>query len=1461
MAKFKKKIFLSLLTGSLLLTTTVTLASCVRYASKEAIKDSVRPYKNTEQSLKNLVFDNFSMEDFLNKLLSSEQAVDSFVTRKVNDVIYKFFENFPVDFLRINNDKFYDTTTPSSSSTFESASSNSLRVSGYIKNKESEFDKKVKSEEESYKNQIKSQDWRIQMIKRTIDLNGGNRNAYKRIEIEKDLRSQFTNTIFSDSLFKLGLLEEPKGATNSGDLEKYYYNTKKLSRTIDNLNQSEYSDFQLAKIISEGLFDFGFFGDDIFAQRQGTDNDKSIFDSLTNDTDRKSYLNRFNSEVATSAFQKFVFNEWFKNEKPLVIKNVLFKSDLQATDASGEEAKQKAKEIYGSSLTGGEITGERSHVFPIFLDKNPLLASSYSGDQAYKLFLKQQREAKKDSLTRVNPIYHGETSNVGYVSTYSGLINSGFDINYVAGALESYNRSNNLTNSAGDSISGNDNSLLGNFISQSESATSSNLVAKKMYESIRAAYDTGDQKKISDAVSKYKQTVNLEDGWVLVRNSFGVHAVKVENKVSVTNDEGTETVNLDQKQTFLMNYIRGELDRTGSTISDTKLSWNGFSNQGTTKLSGILKKYLEDNFNSMMIKYLISETGNQNSKYSKLFQLSTSARSELDTNDNKLIVYQDSSWLSNITWYNEEFDFNGTKRKLLYIFANYLDLLEARTTIASIDFAFRFKMDSYWKTFEDNMFTAGDSLYKNGIMAKNSFTKNVVDGRYEITANYFNSIGVKSASAANIVRDNFWDAWNNLIKVSISNGVTTRYGVYDFGDGDNGTKYSDTVFAVVPETSKITTSDELNLVIHDLKQNSDFYKNAVRKIFEEYIISSQRSSLAIPYQDLISRPDSNVSLDDINKIIQQNLLNSYLNNSVLGQNNKTFELSSLGLPLSAGGNTLSSDLKDYISSNVSGVYDLLNNYVVKSNTQFSEELDYINKSKYTISWLLSPSYKEVGGKIVPNTYEIVDKNDPNKKTVIYLTNLQKRLLDDVYSTSSLVWFQQNLVGTDGKLLNKDNNSIINSSNIFGASGAYNNWTDSLGNASSLLPEFQQKVDSVNGLFSYSSTVPGLQNYIGLVNDSSLPSIVRSQSVNEYLKFLISNNLDLVGLTRKNDEYGLMKEFSLSSNKNKPSSNADISSAVSKNLSSMSDFLENASLDQIQATSRLLSTRLESGLEYSILDEKNQPQTDDLQVKKDFFLNIAANRLISPSEYEAATGEKTVTGNAIRSLLTGTNNLFQRVTTSKDKGKAKELLKVILNMLLRNPTAVDTTLSNDNVKDVTYRDHVSLNYLGKKYEISFFSWGKYVSDYSENLNRATLNPNLQNPNWFKDESTRQVYLLSLKQITVEQILALPSIKEIVEKTGDKWNDLKGNTAENNLKVIIDSFDSSVVKFDGLNQADFIKMLVSIATNSDNQSRALQDIVTRSKDSNAKIISLSDSKVYDRSIQEALGNDYLHDFKSY
>lgn len=548
--KFKKIITLSLGISSMI-AVGMSVASCTTIIKPDSgTNDNIDTVLNSDLSseILNAQKDNAwkdkKFSSLVSDLLKTPEARDSISKSYVDNLLYKYFSSSLIE----EDKKVFDDAVKSAES-------------------------KYKNEEERIKLTHKDSFQRAFQLQ-FLDKNGGNKDEFIKREISSKLRSAFTDKFIGSSdnnNLRYGLLEaneykisNPYKTSDSTEINAGKRVTHSANKVTNVETISKLSD------IEKGDFGWG------ILKESSSWTDKE-FKEIAESDKKKIFIER-----SVVEFQKNLYEKWFEYERPLVVKTSLFKSMNSIVNGAEDSAKEAAKKAlekqfkakYPDStftdydkLSSLNIEDKDNEVFaaalafPLFRDKDSLIGNSLLDDKNNNPNI--YYENWKNIVESTDPLDDlwktSQAITMDSAATYIRSIN--------ASSSDSSLNSNGILNKSDNFASEFSVGIL-----HSLNNTSSDSPADSVLKNFE-----GSDGKLD---SMYK---NVKGGWTLVRDSFGVHAIKAEKQTS---------------ENFLKTYMK-------ATISDE----NAKAFKTEFKLVDKMKKYFQDNQDELILEFFTSNSG------------------------------------------------------------------------------------------------------------------------------------------------------------------------------------------------------------------------------------------------------------------------------------------------------------------------------------------------------------------------------------------------------------------------------------------------------------------------------------------------------------------------------------------------------------------------------------------------------------------------------------------------------------------------------------------------------------------------------------------------------------------------------------------------------------------------------------------------------------------------------------
>lgn len=311
-----------------------------------------------------------------------------------------------------------------------------------------------------------------------------------------------------------------------------------------------------------------------------------------------------NLSKALTNFVNYVFDQWIKEELPILTPSVLYKNS-----ANGDHSTV----FQESFFTNATIGTEGSYKFQFF---SPAVLSSTSDNKTpgnlYHMFINQQKSFINDSLKGAISISNDYTedestvlfSNV-YKSYNSYVVPYASAVNYKFATLIFGNDSLDSNVPVSDSLQP---TIMDNFIDKSPIGSAPAGVFQFPWFPNNA---TGSQLPFTGAyegMTGIKETVNISNSpWIITRDEFGVHIIGIDRFIALKEAASAGGSNIDK------------LNKVAQEIKNTLLyraAEEKYNNTNTLDISTKLKSYLNDNFSRLILSYIID---NPNPSENNLF--------------------------------------------------------------------------------------------------------------------------------------------------------------------------------------------------------------------------------------------------------------------------------------------------------------------------------------------------------------------------------------------------------------------------------------------------------------------------------------------------------------------------------------------------------------------------------------------------------------------------------------------------------------------------------------------------------------------------------------------------------------------------------------------------------------------------------------------------------------------------
>lgn len=742
--KFKKILTLSLGLSSMV-AVGLSVASCTTIIKPESgsdgTDDTVLNVDLSEELLKaqdSNAWTGKKFVDVVSPLLNTPEARDVISKAYVDNLLYEYFSNSKVE----EDKKVFD---------------DAVKVA----------ENKYKSEEEKIKlANKKSFDRAFQL--QFLDKNGGSKEEFIKREISSKLRTAFTDKFIGTSgknNLRYGMLEKDEYKIKNPFIsdETEINAGKRVTHSIQKVsnvnNISNYSDI----VNSDNDFGWG------ILKEQSSWTDK-VFSEIEDSDKKKLYTERSIVE-----FQKKLYEKWFNYEKPVVVKTALFKSMNSIVNGAEDSKKEAAKQAL-------EREFKKKYTDSIFTDYDKLSSLNiedkdneiFPTSLAYPLFRDRDETTGNDMLDDKNNnsnIYYDnwkELSKKTNLSDDEWATSSAITMDSAGQYIRSINASSS------------DSSLNSNGILNSSDNFASEFSIGILHSLNNTANVTATDNILDNFTDSAGGTLdkmykNLANGWTLVRDSFGIHAIKAEKQTS---------------EEFLTNYMKAVVNDKNDRNKWLKTEF---------KLVEKMKKYFEDNQDEFILEFFNSKDNPLND-YVKIVDNSSLTYS-LDNNLTKFVNSLAENKRYNRTQYSM---IEGIKSKL------QLNI-------------------SKFNIYQFNRGKDKGNGENKGIY-KNIFDFEIPgSGSYE---DYY----LNTFNGNNYIKPSSWEKpVDTIVYIADIFGVLSNKEVV-FGDGssiENKNRKSDTLFFKV-EGSTNQKNRILNLALDNFRLNkSDLYRNAVQNSFEE----------------------------------------------------------------------------------------------------------------------------------------------------------------------------------------------------------------------------------------------------------------------------------------------------------------------------------------------------------------------------------------------------------------------------------------------------------------------------------------------------------------------------------------------------------------------------------------------------------------------------------------------------
>jgi hypothetical protein len=549
--KFKKILTLSLGISSMV-AVGMSVASCTTIIKPDSgtdENDSTVLNSDLSSEILNAQKDNAwkdkKFSSLVSDMLKTPEARDSISKSYVDNLLYKYFSSSIIE----EDKKVFDDAVKSAES-------------------------KYKNEEERIKLAHKDSFERAFQLQ-FLDKNGGNKDEFIKREISSKLRSAFTDKFIGSSdnnNLRYGLLEKddykinnPYKTSDSTEINAGKRVTHSANKVTNVETISKLSD------IENGEFGWGIL-------KESSSWTEKEFKEIAESDKKKIFIER-----SVAEFQKNLYEKWFEYERPLVVKTSLFKSMNSIVNGAEDSEKEAAKKALEKQFTAKypdstftdydklsslNVEDKDNEVFaaalafPLFRDKDSLTGNSLLDDKNNNpnIYYENWKEIVENNTDELDDLWkNSQAITMDSAATYIRSIN--------ASSSDSSLNSNGILNQSDNFASEFSVGIL-----HSLNNTSSESPADSVLENFEGADGKLD--------SMYK---NVQGGWTLVRDSFGVHAIKAEKQTS---------------ENFLKSYMK-------ATISDE----NAKAFKTEFKLVDKMKKYFQDNQDELILEFFTSNNG------------------------------------------------------------------------------------------------------------------------------------------------------------------------------------------------------------------------------------------------------------------------------------------------------------------------------------------------------------------------------------------------------------------------------------------------------------------------------------------------------------------------------------------------------------------------------------------------------------------------------------------------------------------------------------------------------------------------------------------------------------------------------------------------------------------------------------------------------------------------------------